>query len=92
MANIKLLMCSSAGRPSSGLYLGNHFSRWSGRGFGFAINKTPGFIQGWVVIIGLEVCEDTEVDLEVGGTDVELTTGIVLLVIVLIVWVEEMKE
>ena len=92
MANIKLLICSFAGRPSSGLYLGNHFSRWSGRGFGFSINIAPRFVQGRLAILGFEVCEDTEVDPEVRGMDEELTTRTVLLVIVLIVWVEEMEE
>ena len=72
IANIKLLIFSLAGRPSFGLYLGSHFSGWSGRGFGFAINTTPGLVQGWLALIGFEFCKDTKADLEVGGMDVEL--------------------
>lgn len=92
MDNIKLFKCSSARRPSSRLYLGNHFSGFAGRAFGLATSTALGFAQGWVgwlAINCVECCEDEEADPELDGDGEELTIGLVLLVGVLIVWVEK---
>ena len=86
MATINLFRCSSARRPSSRLYLGNHFSRFAGRAFGLATRIVPRFIQGWagwLAISWVGDWEDGKAGLEVGIDGEELTTGLVLLVAVL---------
>lgn len=95
MANINLFRCSSVGRPSSGLYLGNHFSRFAGIVFGLATRTTPGLVQGWVgwlAITWVGDLEDGKVGPEVGIDGEELTTRLVLLVAVLIEEVDCWEE
>ena len=65
MANIKWWICSSIGRPSSGLNLGSHLSRFLGRGCsGGAMWSTPRLFHGFFTILGMlgidEVAEDVE--------------------------------
>lgn len=78
MTNIKLFSCSSVGRPSSRLYLGNHFFGFARRAFGLATRTPLGFVQGWaswLAITCVEGCEDEEAYLEVNRDSEELTSS-----------------
>ena len=53
---MKLLMCSSAWVPLSGLNLGSHFSGRSGNGCnGAGILTAPGLVHGSAIIIAVVV-------------------------------------
>ena len=88
MDNIKLFMCSLAGKPSSGLSFGKHFSGCMGNGFnGLAIWKTPRFFHGLWSIMGIYVEEDVPM---VEGDWVE--ENVVPLLVWITIWSGEVDD
>lgn len=63
--NMKLFMCSSTGRPSSGLNFGNHFFGCAGNGFnGPTIRMAPRYFHGlWAI---MAICVEEYVPLVEG--------------------------
>ena len=62
--SMKLLICSSASIPVSGLNFGNHFSGWAGIGLrGGGIKTAPGLFHGDCAIAEFLVSKSVEDDL-----------------------------
>ena len=80
MDNIKLLICSSASMPVSGLNLGSHFSGWAGNWLkGAGIKTAPGLFHGiWAIAELLteesaedDICDWEDEDIMIWERDVE---------------------